>query len=103
LLQGNFLGVVLVKREAKQAAQAGQHAIGAFGIVIVQGGNTVERIEKEVRLELCFQALKLGSSQTRFERSRLNFAVAKPPIRIHRVPDADDAGVNQPIEMEMVE
>src|SRR5256885_13030110 len=58
-------------------SQAREHAIGAFGVVIVQGGNTVERVEKEMRLELCLQALKLGDRKsTRLNSSHLVISYA---------------------------
>ena len=57
LPQGDFRNLSAVDSNPKQLAKAGHHSVSRLGIRVNQGGHGVERVEKEMRLELPLQGL----------------------------------------------
>lgn len=50
--QGNFLLVGSVERGSKKFAEIAEHVVRSGGVSVNEGGNGVERVEEEMRIEL---------------------------------------------------
>ena len=55
--QRRLLQPEILQRQPQQVAQPGHHAIGRFHVGVDEGGDGVERIEEEVRLQLALEQL----------------------------------------------
>src|SRR5687767_10344913 len=67
LAKGHLLSVGALERVAQQFAQACDHAIGGLDVLVHKGGNGVERVEKEVRVQLNLQGLQPCFRQAPFQ------------------------------------
>src|SRR6266481_1421178 len=48
----HFLDAVLIQSQTEQTAQSRQHSVSRLWVVMVERGNAVQRVKKEMRLEL---------------------------------------------------
>ncbi len=71
LAERDFLLVRSVERRAQQLAQAGNHASDAAWVALHQRRNRVQRVEQEVRIELCAQGRQARIRELRLKLRRL--------------------------------
>jgi hypothetical protein len=55
LPDGAFLEITVFQAEAQEVAEFADHPVGGFDIYVHEGGNRVEGVEQEMRLELDFE------------------------------------------------
>ena len=80
LAQRHFLGVGLFQADAQQFAEPGYDPVGILWILMDQGGDDMERVKQEVRVQLHAQHLQSRPHQFGGQSRGLRFALAIPPI-----------------------
>ena len=98
LAQWDFVLVGALERQAEQIAQARNHAIGGLDVFVHQGGDRVERIEQEMRVELHLQRLKLCLGQPLLQFRGAQLALMKFPVIVDRMNHRHDDPIYQQVE-----
>src|SRR5262249_15309673 len=95
LAQGDLLCADVVECAAQQLAEASEHAVGQLDVAVHQGGDGLQRVEKEVRVELHLQHLQLCLYQLSLQLKGSQFALAELAVIDQAVSDAKDQPVSQ--------
>ena len=77
LAQRHFLGVGLFQADAQQFAEPGYDSVGVIWILMDQGGDRMERVEEEVRVQLHAQHLQSRPHQFGGERRKTSWIAVR--------------------------
>src|SRR5207302_7673442 len=87
-----------VEAAAQELAQAGQHAVGQLDVPVHQGGDGLQGVEQEVRVQLGLEHLQLGLRQLGLELEGAQLALAELAVVEQAVGDAQDEPVDEDVE-----
>src|SRR5204862_6260904 len=75
-VERDFLIEIAVERQAEKLAESREHCIGGFDVAVHQRRDRVQRVEKEMRLELHLERLQLRARELRREMCAAQLAIA---------------------------
>src|SRR5260221_1928033 len=67
----HLLDAFLIQSQTEQNAQSGQHSVSRLCVVMSERRDAVQRVKKEMRLELGLSGLELNASQAALQSGRL--------------------------------
>ena len=99
-LERDQLLLRMIESQAQKIAEAGDHAAGFRRIFEDERRDRVERVEKEMRVQLHLEGAELRLRELRFQRGLLQLARPKPPIIKKRMHTDNDQRRNDDIDVE---
>src|SRR5215204_1094062 len=80
LLERDLLRAGVLQGETEEVAQSSDHAVGRVRVAVQEGGDGVERVEEEVRMELHLEGFELRLRELRLEPRRAQLALAEASV-----------------------
>ena len=84
----------LIERQSQEIAETADHPVRDLRLRVHQGGDGVERVEKEMRVELRLQRPQPSVGQLRLQLQGVHRARLRFPVIRERVTQADDGRIS---------